>query len=218
MSKVYWHSPDRTVELPGTELHWAHQVVIERTISRLDPNVFTERHFRGGGPAVLTLPDGRVMSRFPLKLNTAMVGADDATLLVVRMTAQAEIHGWVDGPNRAWLAGIIERGLAEGTLRSEFHNNMGQVFRPGEAWQQVVTLLREPSDEPVVWSYSVSDGWPNSEMAGWTGEREEAFLLLSKTEQWRLSLEGLRAQEGLEMAPDSWRTFRFGHGLSVDDL
>ncbi|WP_143847615.1 hypothetical protein [Nocardiopsis sp. JB363] len=218
MSKMYWNSPTRTVKLLGTELHWAHQVVNERTISRLDPDVFDERHFRGGGPATLTLPDGWVMSRFFLKLNTAMIGADDPTRLVVRLVAQTEIHGWVNGPNRAWLADIIERGLAEGTLRSEFSNNMGQVFRPGEAWQQVVTLLRERSDEPVVLSYSVSDGWPNPEMAGSTSEFEETFPLLSQEEQWRLSLEGLRAQEGLEMRPDDWETFRFGHGLSVDDI
>jgi hypothetical protein len=218
MSRVYWHDPTRTVDLLGTELHWAHTVVNDRTIARLTPGTFDELHFRAPGAKDLTLPDGRVVATFPLKLNTALIGADDATRLVVRMAGQAEIHGWVDGPNRAWLADIIDRGLAGGVLRSEFTNNAGVVYRPGQGWQQVAALLRERVDEPVVWSYSVSDGWPNPTVAGWEEGREEAFMLLPEVEQWQLSMEGLRGQGGLEMRPDDWESFRFGHGLTVDDL
>ena len=174
---------------------------------------------------------GERLSAFSLALNTAAALGSDAVKLATRIVGQGEIHAWIDGPNRAWVATIMQVGLESGTYRT------GIWFEPvlsgerqwaDQGWGDVIAFLRARNDEPVVMSYSVSGGFPNAHVAGvapeddWSEEYEgarQAFDELPDTERWRLGVQALRASsKGLEIKPDDWGSFRYTHQLSVLDL
>jgi hypothetical protein len=120
---------------------------------------------------------GRDIDPFSVCLNTALRYGSDPVRLAARIHGQCEIHAWVDGKNRAWLADLMQQGLDE------------RVFRPGlwyvdrvadgpaigqgdrkwsdQGWGEVMALLRSRDDGPVVMSYSVCDQFPNREAATW---------------------------------------------------
>ncbi len=83
-------------------------------------------------------------------------------ILAARIAGQAEVHGFCEGIDRAWLAGLIDEGLKSG----EFRKNTGYPHRE-ESWEHVTAFLRARDDEPVVMSYSVTDSFPNRRAAGW---------------------------------------------------
>lgn len=201
-----------------------------------------------------------------LQLNTAMVVGNDAVRLAARIHAQCEIHTWVEGPNRAWLADLMQTGLDLGVYRS----GLWYVDRPcdgpasqqpdrkwsSQGWEEVTALLRSRADEPAVLSYSVCDQFPDRHLTDWqpapmpggwapswadtdeghaewerdypTPEDKAAhyedtagdqWYDLPAEEQWRLGMEALRRDRaGLELRPDNFVGYRFGHCLSVLDL
>jgi hypothetical protein len=170
---------------------------------------------------------GRPLSTFSLALNTAAVLGNDAVKLAARIVGQGEIHAWVDGPNRAWVAGIMQAGLDSGVYRN------GLWFEPalggerkweGMGWGDVITFLRSRDDEPVVMSYSVAGSFPSPEAAGWDRNDEGDYDWgtwgdLNTAQHWHLGMEALRASgQGLEIKPDDWDDFRFTHTLSALDL
>lgn len=175
--------------------------------------------------------DGVVHDPWHLTLNTAIVAGSDAINWLARMHATCEIHGYVEGPHREWLADIIAQGRADKVLRS----NMG--------WEDVIDLLRSNYDEPVVMSYSVCDGFPNPSVSDWADVKpkpetdqygeldddEEAewenwmdlWYELPADEKWQRSMNHLRdTREGdIDLHPGMWRTRGFGStGWSVYDL
>jgi hypothetical protein len=165
----------------------------------------------------ITLPDGREIHAFSLGLNTAYRGGSDPVRLLARLHGQCELHCWVDGPNRAWLAGIIRDGARS------------RILRRAQGWDDVVTLLESASDSPVVCSYSVCESFPNLEMGqlgGWSLPQDEdgeadwdAWHELGEAEQWDFAMRGLREEGGrLELCPDDWDGFTFGAGVSAWDL
>lgn len=177
---------------------------------------------------------GTPIGGLSLTLNTAVALGGDEVKLAARLHGQCEIHAYVEGSNRNWLADMVQSALAKA------------VFRPSRGdystgWDSVITLLRSRDDEPVVTSYSVCDSFPNPSVGDWLppwpegvprswdalteeqtkerSDREEAWYELESEEQWRISLEGLRAGTGgLELKPDNWNSFKFRHGLSYLDL
>lgn len=153
--------------------------------------------------------DGQHVDTFAASLNTAYVMGSDAVKLAARLHGQCELHAYVEGPNRAWLAGIMERGR-------ETH-----VLRPGQGWEETAALLRSRDDGPVVTSFSVCEQFPNRGVAGWKppveddGEDWDAWYELPEVERWQMALDGLRAQgNGLELKPDNWQTFYFRDGVN----
>lgn len=190
-----------------------------------------------GSTSLLTW-HGHDLSAWNMSLNTAMAVGNDPIKLAARLHAQCEIHAWVDGINRWWLADIIGTGRRLG------------VYRADAGWEEVAALLRDRDDEPVVTSYSVCDGFPNPAAAGWEpppmpegwrhdyyDEAEWASLDDEKrrdiytdsaydlwgdmpdAEQWRLAMAGLHATPGmLELTPATWSGSHFGRGLTVFDL
>lgn len=165
--------------------------------------------------------NGHSIDGFTLALNTALVVGGDPIRLSARVHGSCEIHGWVDGPNRAWLADIIEEGLAGGVLR---HAHQIQY----ENWPGVVTLLRGTARTPIVMSYSVAESFPNAHLAHLAmakNERDardtevEAWDKLDAGTQWEQAFAALEAMgEGLELRPENWGSFRFTHCLSAFDL
>jgi len=184
MSRIYFHSPSGTAELHGSERHHLGALVSDVTVGllnvrspsnedRLKRLIHPEHYmattpFRPGGWATsfetalrvgidgqpLLTWKGRTIEPFDLALNTALA-----------------IHAWVDGPNRAWLADIMQVGLDVGMFRTGFwyaDAPKGPLDRwSSQGWEGVMTLLRARDDEPVVLSYSVCDSFPNPEVAGW---------------------------------------------------
>lgn len=165
--------------------------------------------------------DGTPLQNFSLQLNTILAIGNDPLCLAARLHAQCEIHCYVEGPNRAWLAEVIEAGLGV------------NIFRDGEGWDKVITLLRLRDDEPVVTSYSVCDSFPthgSDQGVPWqvwkptrVDEYGEAnwddWHGMPHEEKWRLALGGIRGipEAELELRPRDLRR-PFGHARSLLDL
>lgn len=92
--------------------------------------------------------DGEPHDNFDLQLNTVLAIGNDPLCLFARLHGQVEIHAYVEGPHRSWLAGVIVDGLELG------------IFRQGAGWDGVIELLRQADDAPVVTSYSITDPFP----------------------------------------------------------
>lgn len=168
------------------------------------------------------LPDGRQASVFETALNTVVAMGSDPMRLLAKLHGQCELHAYVEGPNRAWLAGIIEQGIKDKILRV-WEND----FNGG--WPAVVKLLRSRDDEPVVTSYSVTEQFPNRYVAHEYGEWKpnendpdgDSWYELPEKEQWELALTGLHYynEEGtIEMKPETFATQGYGNGLSGFDI
>jgi len=151
---------------------------------------------------------GSPIDVFSATLNTAIVMGSDPIILSARLHGQCEIHTYIEGKNRNWLAGIIEQGRKSGILRSD------------SGWESAIEHLRERDDEPVVTSYSVCDSFPNAGVSDWKpdkvdedGEADwDAYYDLSSEERWSLGMTALRAKPYMEMTPENWSTYYFGDG------
>lgn len=161
---------------------------------------------------------GKPVSTWRLNLNTALVVGGDALKLAAKIHGQCEIHCWTEGDNAAFVADIIDNAVETG------------MYRPGAGWGAASELLRK-ADGPVVFSYTVSDTFPNAGIADWSCDHPEfdadgseheggdCWYELTENERWDLGVAGLRASTGgSEITRDDWDTFRFGEGLSLFDL
>jgi hypothetical protein len=139
---------------------------------------------------------------------------NDAIKFAARIHGQCELHCWVKGENRNWLAGVIEAGLSSG------------IYRQQQGWEDVQALLKEDDSTSVVLSYSVCDSFPNSAIAGFVPTKDEdgddswdAWHNLDFSVQWQQACEGLeRSGGGLELSPANWNTFYFAHGWDAFKL
>ncbi len=175
--------------------------------------------------AALVFPNGCGSdSCFHLALNAAIVAGSDPVRFLARVAGQCERHGYVEGPNRAWLAGIVEEGLACNLLRRVFD---GSQYADREddwwGWSRLVQLLRASDSEPVVMSYSVENSFPSCAVLAEAGEplSDEAWDALSLEDQWERAMAALRKlnqQANRELSPESLAVAGFGRGVSGYDL
>lgn len=152
---------------------------------------------------------------FQTTLNTALAVGSDPLKLYARLHGQCEVHAFVEGENRKWLADIIQRGLDIGLYRT--------VPRGYDGWEAVVTMLRKRDDEPVVTSYSVCESFPNHTIVQNAGLINLPFYTdedgkvyedeydidpwedLTDEERWNLGMNAIRLNEGwLELTPKHW--------------
>lgn len=251
MSSIKFHSPSGMVEVSGRERAYAgtlcHEMLCatlgingnftesERYRRLLHPDCYVLRErdnhlffdrlrtwiFAGFG-AMFLLPDGRQTNVFECSLNTAVAMGSDPIRLLAKLHGQCEIHAYVEGSNRAWLANIIEQGVKDKILRL-----WPDVAYGG--WNAVVELLRSRDDEPVVTSYSVCDSFPNKyvaqEYGEWVPEPDDpegdAWYDLPHAERWRLAMDGLRKYNvtgTVEMKPETFAVQGYGDGLSGFDV
>jgi hypothetical protein len=172
-----------------------------------------------GFGATFHLPDGTQANVFETTLNTAVVMGSDHIRLLAKLHGQCEIHAYVEGPNRAWLADIIEQGIKDKVLRVWEKDFYG-------GWPAVVELLRSRDDEPVVTSYSVTEQFPNrfvaSEHGSWDATLDnDRWYDLSDAEQWQFAMDGLRKQNEsahLEIKPETFAQQGYGNGMSGFDI
>lgn len=191
---------------------------------------------------------GQYLNKDEVILNTALVGASDPVRLLVRLNGGWGRNLYVEGPNRDWLAAIVEEGLDSGVLRR---------FRgPGDAdsgWSGLAAFLRLRDDEPAVLSRDENDeafpsapfgapfvppqialattvGWAPTQgvRPDWGGDEEDRWLQwkaaawdrLPLADQWTYALQGLRQFEAhdLELRPGNWRSYTFGDGYNAFQL
>jgi hypothetical protein len=258
MSRVYFHSPSGNAELLGSERAWLGQLCSNLALGVLSPRSNWRELSRFTSEKLPASPgydklnrweqdfgvrmrvswddgylnlDGHLISEFQLVLNTALAAGNDAIKLAARIHGQCEIHGYVEGPDRFWLAGVIENGLASGIFRREMRplksdDTYGDAYSLG--WPDVIEFLASRDDEPVVMSYSVCDDFPNRNASTWqpskalegTEYEESGWCQLSDEEKWRYGMEYIRDKKArmLRLDPADWATMRFGHCLTVFDL
>ncbi|TMR14070.1 hypothetical protein ETD86_29430 [Nonomuraea turkmeniaca] len=194
MSRIYFTAPAGRAELHGSEnahlgllcQRIADDVLVsggpelsERLRSLIPPDHYLYRDAgRPGGFSAfracfgrddppLLVYNGSPLSTFEMAFNTALHLGSDAVRLAARVYAQSELHAFVEGGNRAWLAGLIDAGLAEGVLRRTLPWR-GQPSQYPSGWEKVASFLRERDNEPVVLSSTLAGSWfPSAVVAGW---------------------------------------------------
>lgn len=129
---------------------------------------------------------GAVLDSMNVELNTALVAGSDPVRLAAKIHGWCESHCWFDGPDRAWVASIIDEGLDAGIYR----RGIWYVDKPFEGpasahpdrkwlsqgWEEVRGFLLIRDDEPVVLSYSVCDQFPNpATHPSWPGEHNKPW-------------------------------------------
>lgn len=246
MSRIYFHSQSNSSEVRGSERAYAAHLVNDLFQTALgvsdwdtpeNPhvlrNIIAPNHYclREEGKRFaeslstslvascfgpILVVDGKGVDVFSAALNTAMVMGSDAIKLSARLHGQCEVHAFVEGPNREWLAAIIEQGREVG------------IFRSDSGWESVIAHLRERNDEPIVTSYSVCEQFPNAGAAGWkptrvdeSGEADwDEWYDLPEAEQWAQGMKALREEKPMsrEMKPDNWNDYYFWDGVTGFDL
>lgn len=230
MSRIYFHTPTETAELLGSE--HAHAGLFSENLGF---GVLEDMCDEDELGALVGLPRRHPMLRvslryadkpllehngvritaWPLLLNTALIVGNDAVKLLTRISAQCEIHGWIAGEDRDWMADIIEDGRRLG------------IFRVRQGWEEVVAMLRRNDREPVVLSYSVTDEFPNYPSSTWEppigledDEIYEAYDQITAEQKWAHGIAWLKEhpERLLQFRPDDWAEVRLGHGLSAFDL
>ncbi len=169
-------------------------------------------------PDDLLVYEGKPLNPFCLALNTVLRAGSDPFKLCARLHGQCEIHCWVDGPDRAWLAQIIQQGRKH------------RILRDNQGWSNLVEFLEKFDNTPVVFSYSVCEGFPNLALAREAGfdpgDDIDNYYTLSEHQKWDFGMNALRKEAQnpelhgctRQLSPTNWNTFGFGHGLSAFDL
>lgn len=104
-------------------------------------------------------------------LNTALAAGSLA------VQAAAKMAGWdftfVEGPNRAWFADILEQGTRHGPFRRDLkRDNHDEPDSMG--WDGVLEFLRSDDKEPVVTHHSTGESFPDPHFSTWEkGEMPE---------------------------------------------
>ncbi|RJQ66140.1 hypothetical protein D5S17_35515 [Pseudonocardiaceae bacterium YIM PH 21723] len=160
-----------------------------------------------------------------LMANTA-VAAVPALQALVRLHLGCERHGWVEGPDRAWLADRYTEAVDAGLVRN------------AADWQPVTALLRESSTGPVATSFYndfphrewvvTNGGWPEAaelaeaalEDTAAETEFETQWDAFTRDQQWDRALTALRTQSttALCWSPDSFAQYRAAPGRAAQDL
>ncbi len=240
MSRIYFHSPHGHREIYGTERAWMGGLTLNVAtgilatsfctdlacvlppgaypLSSLEPQFGSGPRFQSslalwmGGYGNHWLVDGKPYDCFEMNLNTCLAVGSDPLKLCARLHGQCEIHAYVEGCDRSWLAAIIRRGVTSGVLR----DGIGKHDR-GQ-WTNLAEWLESDGDVPVVTSYSVCAQFPNQGVArdgGWepkdeADDGESEWYALSSEERWDICMTALRAS-GPRLRPEGWEAYRFGH-------
>lgn len=252
MSAIYFHSPSAEMRLHGAERAYlgslTHKLALglldvgghgtanqlnrfvstSHYLAQMDPKApmwiqSYETAFRVGMTSGLITWCGHEIDPFIVALNTALMVGNDQIKLAARLHGQCEIHVWIEGEDRQWLAGIISKGVETGIYRKE----MG--------WEAIVEFLEDRNDEPVITHYSVCDSAINpanvldsekpqiSIAAGNTDDTSDSLYdwwnTLTNEQQWEKSMAYHRTVSP-QLSPGRWDypDYHFTEGVTVFDL
>ena len=205
--------------------NWVTTYIGDEFLNRLELWLSTS----GDGVATVRLPDGGdAATVLDVQVNTVIAGHNDQVALAARIGAQRKVNGWVDGPDRAWLANLIDAGrttpypdeTAGRHLRQHplFADNRSIIGGYG-GWPHVVELLRADTTGPVVLTSSITATFPSPMWAS-IGQDEgpinDFWHTATPDVRWRASEEGLRRRTAeqcpmLQITPDNLHEPRSGN-------
>jgi len=234
MSRVYFSSVNKEVELWGAERALASCYIDKMALSILNIeqnykdlyNILSPQHYLkniqdpleqkisymemairshyGGGN--LFILDGKPLNTWHMILNTAMVIGSNPIRFFCRLHAQCEIHAYIKGKNKKWLAQIIQEGLKS------------HIYREEAGWKEIINFLLEDNKNTVVMSYSVTDSFPSpSILEIYEDEAREKFYNKPIEKQWKKCLNVIYKNPFLEIKPDNLYLL-FGDGITFFDL
>ena len=235
MSRIYFHSVDETAEVSGSERAYMGNLINQIAVAVFDPKLRRDRllavlpddcylkndvrysvsdHIWADAFRVwLSVSDGdfvvdkRKIGAFEIALNTAYRLGSDAIRLMARIHGQCEIHCWISGQDRAWVASVIDAGLSH------------SLFREDMGWGSVIDLLNFNNRRPVVLSYSVCDSFPSPYTLGRSERFNEKFYEMPIETQWRLAFSALKKRgKGLQICKKAWDSFYFGQGITAMNI
>jgi hypothetical protein len=181
-----WHEANRRLNGGGPLNSYVPFAAAEQERALL---VQLGTHLNVGG-AVFEVA-GHRLQHDNLALNTALAMGSDPVRLATKLTGWD--HVYVEGPNREWLARVVEVGREAG------------CFRAGMGWQQVVAFLRERDDSPVYTWHSVN-GNPTYDLADWEPAELSADWVPAYTtvENWRSMTDDEREEYRQQDAPEQF--------------
>lgn len=163
-----------------------------------------------------------------LELNTALLIGSDLVRLGAKLHTWRADHCWIDGPDRAWAADIIETGLNAGLYRRQVPRpSNGRDVWTDPGWGDVVALLRSDDTGPVVLSHSEHAEFPNPDThldcppgdGHDAREWAESWYDLPHDEQWSHGVQWLRQRRAwARLAPDTLATVTAGPPVTIYDL
>lgn len=122
-------------------------------------------------------------------LNTILAMDSDIMSFMVKVDGTCESHGWFPDRDHNHFAAIMRQGLDRHILRS----NRG--------WDAVIDMFEADLNEPIVMSYSVTNGFPNDEICGvMEKDVDEWYETHSQAQQWDASMAALRKLPYLEIS------------------
>jgi hypothetical protein len=227
MSRVYFHTLDETdAELHGSERAYMGNTITnlcsamfvpewnkDKIIPLLGDNYFTnssERDFAKDFRIWLSVGSGDFkvgktpVEKFGVELNTAYKIGGDAVKLMCRIHGQCEMHCWIPGKDRIFIADIIDAGLKD------------FIFRDDQGWDDVTKLLRSGNKNPIVMSYSVCDQFPNMDIAEYYNA--DRWYALRHETQWHKAFAKIKNNAGLKICRETWSSFYFNYGDTAMSL
>lgn len=184
----------------------------------------------GWNTSVISPTHENPLNLLDIGLNSIVAEYGDVIALAARIVSQCEVNAWVAGEHRAWLADVIEAGMAMPfPLSPEAedwpHIRNTAVFADSEHWRShydgwpaVIELLRSDDRGIVVLDYSVTDGFPDQKWAVWPAEPgarfRERWRHATPAQHWSWSEAGLRRRTAeqaplLRIGPDNLHEARF---------
>lgn len=189
-----------------------------------------------GGTTVTIDGIGKVRTR-DIQLNTALKLGSPQVQMAAKIHGWCEAFAWFDGPDRAWLADLIQDGLDTGIYRGGMNNTLwnvdNQVRWHPQGWDDVQELLRASADGPVVLSDSSTDSFPDPHSSDWEAPQSssddedddgwdnywDAWGELDEGVQFDLSMSWLRRERPwAQITPANLATDTFGYGITIYDL
>lgn len=235
MSRVTFASPSGEAVLRGSERAYAGVLIADMGRAPFSDRFRFEERYGAVFPGVkpdffptwwqvsmdkITIPTGKI-SPSTMSANTAIVAGSDPIRLLARMHFTCEVNGYVEGQHRAWLADVIDEGLAS------------KILRQSMGWHGIASFLRDDDTEPVVMYDSSGSMFPDPWEMGVIRDEDDdgnplddglqydAWEALGVDEQWTRAMAWLREfniTNKVDMHPDTFRRRRFGLAWSSYDL
>lgn len=217
MSYTEFHTPTGTAYVSGAERAHLDMLIRDRG------DGLRRVAFAGHPPAELQyartihLPDaGEAV--LDINVNSILSAGDPPVVqLATRIGAQCEVHGFVDGADRAWFADLIDEAVDAGVFRAEMSCYPQRGEHPN-GWRAVAGFARADAADPIVMSYSVCDSFPNPDLAVWPDDPPEDepadWVGADPLLQWDWAMAGLRRKAEvswlLQITPDNLGDACFG--------
>jgi hypothetical protein len=125
--------------------------------------------------------NGQDHETFETVLNTILAMDSDIMSLMCKIWGNCESHGWFPPEDHEFFAMVMQQGLDRHILRSD------------KGWESVIEMFNAGLEDPIVMSYSVTEGFPNAELAGKDYEEEEEWWeTTTPAEQWDVCMAALK--------------------------